>query len=351
MTFGCYNKLNMLQGYNYDTANPNFYNGSVTGSLFAGVNSIYNYNPFQQMMVGNNCGTSTNCNGEPNWNAMLGLGIAGAVMSTVQMFIGQAGGSRRENSTEALNKKADKAYNELEKAKDKLDTEQNKLKTLNEALPDLETKTKQATADYNEADSYIKNNETAYKAAKANKNNNKIPTDEEKIIISNYEEYKSKLPGLERAKKAAEDAVKAQKEKIEAQKDKIDDIKEDIKALEEDFEIAEEDYEDSILDKADGRSIQRTRESAFAKLFDENGNFITTRTQKVKDKSGNITEVSENVKVRKSDVRYAILGYRNAKTEEERNKWAYKFQQLYNQLSEEDKENKNLSAAYGIICG
>lgn len=344
MTFGCYNKLNILQGYNFDTANPYFSNGSVSGSLFTGVDSLFNLNPFQEMIGGNGHGSFTNCNGEPNWNAMLGLGIAGAVMSTVQMFIGQAGGSRRENSTEALNKKADKAYNELEKAKDKLDTENKKLKELNDDLPELETKSSDATKDYNEANDYVTNYKTAYETAKTKKNKNETLTEEEKNIISNYEDYKKKLPGLERAKKAAEDAVKAQKEKIEAQKEKIEDIKEDIKDLEDKLKIAEDNYEDSILDKADGKSWQRTSSTAFAKLFDENDNFIATRTNKE-------TGDTEDVKVRKSDVRYAILGYRNAKTEEEREKWANKFKQLYNQLNEEDRENKNLSAAYGIICG
>ena len=349
MLFGSYNNMNMLGMNRMFNMNGMFGCGSnMLTSLFSGTNSIFG-SGFN--MFGGGCSLFTNCNGSLNYNAMAGFGVANALMGVGGAILSQAMANKKANSTEALDKKADAVYNKVENAKDKLDTENKKLKELNDDLPDLETKSSDATKDYNEANDYITNNKTAYEAAKAKKNNNETLTEEEKNIITNYEDYKSKLPGLERAKKAAEEAVKAQQEKIEAQQEKIEGIEEDIETLEADLKEAEGNYEDSILNKADGNKLQRTKEDAFNGLFDENGKVLTTRTKTVKDKAGNESEVTEDVKVEKSDVRYAILGYRNAKTEEERSKWADKFQQLYNQLSEDDKDDKNLSAAYGIICG
>lgn len=331
MLFGNYNNLNMLQMSNYQTANPFFCNGSVTGSLFSGTNSIFNFNPFQSMMgMGGNCGLFTNCYGQPKWGAMLGFSLGGLALNIAGMAIGHAVSTRRENSAETIeadvNDLNDLIDTELDKLGDGVDeSNYTKYDVKTESWyieKDNEIKTK--TLNDSDLASYQKTI-TDYETATKNQQTTTITKEQYELAKEKVKEHNE-----------AQEARKALDKKVVAEQAKADKIIKKITELIEKRNNAEKALTEAQLDAADGNRAQRRGENNFEERFSFD------------EKTNAITEGKD--KVRKKDVRYAILAYRNA-SEEDKEKWATRFQNLYEALSQEDKKDSNLKAAYGIICG
>ena len=125
---------------------------------------------------------------------------------------------------------------------------------------------------------------------------------------------------LENAKKAKDEEEK----RLQAIKDKIDDL---IDKRNNALDM----LNDAKLDKADGSKLQRTSAKKFEGLFGDDGN------------------LKNDVKVSKSDARFAILCYRNASTPDEKKEYAQKFIAIYNALGSAATSDKNLSEAKRII--
>ena len=353
MLDGICNNRNLLQMTNYETANPYFPNGSVSGSLFTGTNSIYNfnplqsltggYNPLQQMFLGGGCNIFTNCNGTPNWGGMLGFGIGNSLVNSLKMYIGHAVSTRRENSAETIEADVNDLNDQKEVILDKVDSTEDEIMNFN-----IEN-TKEANV-YNEAVKAYNTNEAAIKAYTDDQTNiesiirrytaTTLAEGETKPTEAEYNTAKAKKDAYTEAianRSKLETAKEKALNKKEALERKMKEAKDDLIDINDKIDNAEKALNDAILDAADGNRAQRRGENNFNErfTFDETTNAITAGSDKV----------------RKKDVRYAILAYRNAKDDTEKTKWATRFQNLYEALSEEDKKDSNLKAAYGIICG
>lgn len=342
MLFGNYNNLNMLQMSNYETANPYFCNGSVTGSLFSGTNSIFDFNPLAYM-TGSGYGFMTNCNGQPNWNAMLGFSLGSIALNITGMAIGHAISTKRENSAETIEADVNDLNDQKEEILDKVDSTEDEIMNFN-----IEN-TKEANV-YNEAVKAYNTNEAAIKAYTDDQTNiesiirrytaTTLAEGETKPTEAEYNTAKAKKDAYTEAianRSKLETAKEEALNKKEALERKMKEAKDDLIDINDKIDNAEKALNDAILDAADGNRAQRRGENNFNErfTFDETTNAITAGSDKVT----------------KRDVRYAILAYRNATSEEDKTKWATRFQNLYEALSTEDKKDSNLKAAKGIICG
>ena len=115
MTFGCYDKLNML-GMGNMFGMGNFFGGTnVIGQLFSGTNSIFSngYNMFGSYGTGN-CGLFMDCLGNINYDAMTGFAIGQTLLNVAGMAINEAVANKKENSIENDQNKLEKCQESLE---------------------------------------------------------------------------------------------------------------------------------------------------------------------------------------------------------------------------------------------
>jgi len=330
MLFGNYNNLNMLQMSNYETANPYFCNGSVTGSLFSGTNSIFNFNPFQSMMgMGGNCGLFTNCYGQPKWGAMLGFSLGSLALNIAGMAIGHAVSTRRENSAETI--EAD--VNDLN---DLIDTELDKLgddvNESNYTKYDVKTESWYIEEDNEIKTKTLKDSELAgyqktitdYETATKNQQETTITKDQ-------YELAREKVKEHNEAKQARE----ALNKKVEKEEAKAHKIIAKITELIEKRNNAERILDNKLIDRADGKDRRLISNEEYNALFDENHKLKANNTYT------------------RAHLQKAASKYRKAATDEQRNAAAEEFKTIYNWLhtNKSDEITSDLQAIYGIICG
>ena len=104
MTFGCYNKMNMLGMGNMLGGLGNMFGGTnVISQLFSGTNSIFGggFNMYGNYGTGS-CGLFMDCKGNYNYDAMAGFAVGGALLNVAGAAIGQAIENKKENSVENL---------------------------------------------------------------------------------------------------------------------------------------------------------------------------------------------------------------------------------------------------------
>lgn len=290
--------------------NLNMYGNSWTGLLQQGMGMLGGgFGGF------GSCGIFTNCFGEVNYDAMAGYGVANALLGVAGQAINSTVSQKREAKAEYQDNKA-----EIEK----IDEQISDLKNLN---PEEEidakydnnvatAKSAQETANNALATATKKKSELEAKLATA--------TDEEKESINkqiadlNIEE-KQKTADMYNGDATVEGSVKwheAQRDAaIEAKKAEI---QRQIKELEEKKAKLEKAVNDIDLDKADGKKFQRTKKEDFDAKWKEDGS------------------MADNVEFSKGDMRYAIAGFRNATSDEDKKYWANKIATIYKNMNQSD---------------
>lgn len=329
--------MNML-GLGNSLGFGNMLGGSnIVSQLFSGTNSIFGsgFNMFGDMFGTGSCGLFMDCKGNYNYDAMAGVAVGSTLLQFAGAAIGQAIENKQDNSVENLEADVEECQKDVETKQKTVETREKELKTLEGETSEFQSKADTAKSKYNEANNYIITNKAAYNAAIAKKNNNENLNETEKNIIATYEEYDGKLSSLKTNKDTAEANLENHLNNIESKKREIERAKEEAKKAQEKLKAAQEAVQEAKLNKADGNMLNRTSEKRFNELFTTNA-------------SGNET-LDPEAKISKADVRFAVLGYKNAKTDEDRKAWAKKFQILYNKLDTTDANNKNISAAYEII--
>lgn len=357
MMFGNYNSMNML-GMNNMFGMNMFGSNNMLSSLFCGTGSIFdNSGIFGTNMFGGGCSLFTNCKGQANYSAMAGFGVANVLLSFGSAAISQSIQNKKANSTESIGqdvkdlqknintelKKLGSGVNEDnykthdvkteswytdgiqeindEKSKIKGKLSESELNSKERISSNCETKIKELQeakikdgADVLALDKQIEDQKSIKKDAKT-------AIDKHYAAVAKEKELDKKLSDLNK--------------KAEEKQKTADAIIERITDLIDKRDNAQTQLNDAILDKADGSRWNRTSEANYEKLFDKNG--------KCTKKKGEVT---------KSNVRFAVLRYENAKktgNAEEIKKCANTFIELYELLSDEDKNDKSLLAAYGLI--
>lgn len=283
------------------------------------------FNPF--FSIGNllgGCGMNSNmfmnCDGSTNYKALTGFAVGSTLFSVIGMAVSSAIQNRQANSQDALSTKVDDIATELKNAKKKLDKENGNLKTLNSSTKEITTAKEEAVKEHSKANKYMEDNKSDYEKAKAKKDKNEPLSETEKIIITNYEEYKTKLPKLKAAEEAAIKKEKEHNEKIEAKNALIKEIEADIKELEEKLETAQKNLDSKILDDADGNACTRISDENYkAKFNDDNS-------------------IADGAKFGKRDLRRAICLYSAATSTEDKEKYKAQFNKIYKYLSDNDSD-------------
>ncbi len=290
--------------------NLNMYGNSWTGLLQQGMGMLGGgFGGF------GSCGIFTNCFGEVNYDAMAGYGVANALLGVAGQAINSTVSQKREANAEYQDNKA-----EIEK----IDEQISDLKNLN---PEEEidakydnnvatAKSAQETANNALATATKKKSELEAKLATA--------TDEEKESINkqiadlNIEE-KQKTADMYNGDATVEGSVKWHEAQRDAAiKAKEIEIKEEIRKLEEKKAKLEKAVNDIDLDKADGKKFQRTKKEDFDAKWKEDGS------------------MADNVEFSKGDMRYAIAGFRNATSDEDKKYWANKIATIYKNMNQSD---------------
>ena len=341
MTFGCYNKLNMLgMGNMFGTGNM-FGGTNVVGQLFSGTNSIFSgFNFF-----GNNfnygsggCGLFMDCKGNYNYDAMAGFAVGGALLNVAGAAIGQAIENKKENSVENLETNVEEAQEKVETKKEESLTKENELNSLKNKTNELETASIAATSTYNAANEYITKNEKAYNEASEKKKKNNTPlTSNEEQLINEYEKYSSKLTDLRNAKEKAETELTAHKEAVNKKEAEVKEAKEKLEAAEAELKAAQEALREAQLDELDGNRLNRISDKKYNAKFRTN------------EKGEATSEFEGKPEFSKKDLRKALYLY-NVATDDKKHIYKQQFLEIYNWLQDNDsKELEGMEQALKLI--
>lgn len=261
-------------------------------------------------------GIFTNCWGEVNYDAMAGYGVANALLGVAGQAISSTRAQKQEAKAEYQNNKADidnideqianlKNIVPEEEIDDKYDnnigTAKNEQKTANDALTAAQTNKNKL--------------ETELKAAKTDDEKKSIQDKIDNLKIDELQKKADKYNG----DATVEGSVKwHEKQKADAVSAKKEEIAKKIKELEEKKEKLQEAVNNVDLDKADGKKFQRTKKEDFDAKWKEDGT------------------MADNVEFSKGDMRYAIAGFRNATSDDDKKYWANKIATIYKNMNQSD---------------
>jgi chromosome segregation ATPase len=325
------------------------------GSMF-GANSFgLGGSSFLGSIWGSNLSSSfMNCKGIVDYDSMALAGVGNFLTNFLLNTFSGYISSKKENSTDNIKNdinEMDSSIKELKKKhKEHVDEENNINKKINEYDSQINSKETEVTNNETKLttlNTNLKNAEEELKSLKAteltDENKEKIEKqisekekeiDELKKQIETIENDNTKLKG-EIAK--LEENKKTENEKLKIEQAEINKINIEIEKFENYKKNAQKMLNNEILEKADGYKIQRTNQNDYDKLF-------------TKDDNNKITLASPKNKTTKEDVRFAILGYNKASTNEEKKDYQEQFKLLWENLPIEDRTN-SLRAAANIILG
>ena len=286
--------------------NMNMYGNSWTGLLQQGMG-----------MFGGGFGGSgifMNCFGEVNYDAMAGYGVANALLGVAGQAINHTVSEKREKKAEYQENKA-----EIERITQDIED-----KTGEKAGLEAENKTKQS--EITAADTAINN---------LNKQISKLDVASKKQAYDDANAQDPKPANLADLKKVYEDAVaeenrlkaeitkqenikKEANETIEENNQKINELTEDIKNLKKELNKLQASVNEIDLDRADGKKFQRTKKEDFDAKWNDDGS------------------MADNAEFTKGDMRYAIAGFRNATSDEDKKYWANKIATIYKNMNQSD---------------
>ena len=291
--------------------NLNMYGNSWTGLLQQGMGMLGGgFGGF------GSCGIFTNCFGEVNYDAMAGYGVANALLGVAGQAINHTVSEKREKKAEYQENKA-----EIEKIDEQIADLKNldPAKEIDKKYDDnIDTaKSEQTTANTNLKEAKTREGELKTKLAQAT-------TDEEK---KNIQKQIDDLKIDELQKKAdkyngdatVEGSVKwHEKQKADAIEAKEKEIQEEIRKLEKKKAKLEASVNEIDLDRADGKKFQRTKKEDFDAKWNDDGS------------------MADNAEFTKGDMRYAIAGFRNATSDEDKKYWANKIATIYKNMNQSD---------------
>ena len=289
--------------------NLNMYGNSWTGLLQQGMGMLGGgFGGF------GSCGIFTNCFGEVNYDAMAGYGVANALLGVAGQAINHTVSEKREKKAEYQENKA-----EIERITQDIED-----KTGEKAGLEAENKTKQS--EITAADTAINN---------LNKQISKLDVAGKKQAYDDANAQDPKPANLADLKKVYEDAVaeenrlkaeitkqenikKEANETIEENNQKINELTEDIKNLKKELNKLQASVNEIDLDRADGKKFQRTKKEDFDAKWNDDGS------------------MADNAEFTKGDMRYAIAGFRNATSDEDKKYWANKIATIYKNMNQSD---------------
>lgn len=206
-----------------------------------------------------------------NYDAMAGMAVANAVLGVTGQAISSSRAEKQAEKQEYANNQA--RLEQIEKEISDLNKTDIAEEVETRSKTDSEVKSKQTALDnastkLDSANKYIKDNKSAYDAAKA-KDGKELTNDEEKLI-KNYEKKVADKPELEEAKTTAETALNTAKSNLKTEIE--EDIKNKINDLKAEKEKLQKEVDSYDLDAANGTKLSRTSDKEYEKLLDNDGN-------------------------------------------------------------------------------
>lgn len=215
------------------------------GLKMLGINNTFNsYSSFDPMSMNRSL-----FNYNVNYDAMAGIAVANAVFGVAGQAYSTSRAEKQAEKQEYANNQT--RLEQIEKEISDLNKTDIAEEVETRSKTDSEVKSKQTafnTADSNlqSAEDYIKNNESAYRAAKAKADVGKDLTSDEKQLIIDYKAKLDKQTELKTAKEVAKKALDDAKSALETKiKNEIQDKKNDLKAEKEKLQKEVNSYEDS----------------------------------------------------------------------------------------------------------
>lgn len=295
--------MTLISGYNMNMfGNPlmGMLNGSSLGGIFGGGFG--------------GCGIFTNCFGEVNYDAMAGYGVANALLGVAGQAINHTVSEKREKKAEYQENKA-----EIERITQDIED-----KTGEKAGLEAENKTKQGeitTAETTIRDLEgqitelkVEEKKKAYEDANAQDPKPANLADLEKVYNDAVAEEKRLNEEITKQENIKEEANKT----IEENNQKINELTEDIKNLKKELNKLQASVNEIDLDRADGKKFQRTKKEDFDAKWNDDGS------------------MADNAEFTKGDMRYAIAGFRNATSDEDKKYWANKIATIYKNMNQSD---------------
>ena len=307
--------------------NLGMYNLNMFGGTgFNGLTSFGGFGNFGSFGMGGSL--FTNCFGEVNYDAMAGYGVANALLGVASQAINQTVGNKRAAKAEHENNQAEieKINQEISSntsAKEELNTENTTLKNDADAAS---AKSKDLAGQISSKTSEITNLQADYDRLTTAAASDETQKDAQQEALKKLNTAKEELKKLEEEKQAQDKIVEDNNKKIEANNKKINELNTKINEQEAQKAKLQESVNDVVLDNADGSKWKRTTKEDFDKKWNQNGT------------------AAENSEFTKSDLRYAIAGFRSATTTEEKREWAKKFETIYENLSVSDRSNDFIAA-------
>ena len=303
-----------------------FGTSGFTGMFSGGLTSFGGFGNFGSFGMGGN--VFTNCFGEVNYDAMAGYGVANALTSVAGMAINQAVNNKRSAKAEHENNQAEIAkinqeINSKTSAKNDLNTENTSLQT---EVDTASAKSKELAGQISNKEADITNLQAEYDRLTSAAASDETKKEAQTQALKNLNTAKEELKKLEADKAEQDKIVQDKTAEIEANNAKIEKLNNEISQLEAQKAQLQDSVNDVALDNADGSKWKRTSKEDFDKKWKPDGT------------------ATENTEFTKSDLRYAIAGFRAATTPEEKREWAKKFETIYENLSVSDRSNDFIAA-------
>ncbi len=287
------------------------YNFNMSGSSFSGLLQ-QGMGMFSGGLGGS--GIFMNCYGEVNYDAMAGYAVANALVGVAGQAINSTVSQKQQAKAENENNKLE--IKEIEKQIYNKTSEKLELNEEISTKQDLIKSSKDEISSLNEqiTDLNVAGKKEAYEAAK-----NQDPQPENLNELKEaYEEAVKKEAQLKEEISEQENIIKTANENIEANKAAINKLTAEIEELEVKKTELEKAVNEKELDNADGKRWQRTSQKDFDAKWNEDGT------------------MAEGADFTKSDMRYAIAGFRNATTTEDKKYWANKIATIYKNMNQSD---------------
>lgn len=251
----------------YNNMNNNWMNLFQQGLGMLGINNTFgsfgSFGNFGSMSMN---GSLFNYN--VNYDAMAGIAVANAVLGVTGQAISSSRAEKQAEKQEYANNQA--RLEQIEKEISDLKKTDITKEVDTRSKTDSEVKSKQtafdtASSNLQNAVDYIKNNDSAYKAAKGKADAGTVLTSAEQKLITDYEAKVADKQNLEEAKKAAETALNTAKSALKTKiENEIEDKINDLKAEKEKLQKEVDSYD---LDAANGNSLSRTSDKKYEALL------------------------------------------------------------------------------------
>ena len=249
----------------YNNMNNNWMNLFQQGLGMLGINNTFgsfgSFGNFGSMSMN---GSLFNYN--VNYDAMAGMAVANAVLGVGGQAISSSRAEKQAEKQEYANNQAQ--LEQIEKEISDLNKTDIAEEVETRSKTDSEVKSKQTALDnastkLDSADTYIKDNKSAYETAMNKKEDER--TSAEQQLIKDYEAKIADKPKLEKAKTDAETELNTAKSALETKiKNEIKDKINDLKAEKEKLQKEVDSYD---VDAANGNSLSRTSDKKYEALL------------------------------------------------------------------------------------